>query len=155
VEGLASGVPKDRKRCRSPTKRGVNVGVGWESDGWSLSFEVITGDSPAERKLDGWGVEFMKYTQPLFLLFRLATRPPHWSRGNAIIIAGSHASASVSNHIRNVDPTLKFNIYHGRGSERAASSNNQLSPTSPQAPLILQPYKSLANLRPLPSYSTE
>jgi len=28
AEGLVSGVLKDRKRCRSPTKRGVGAGVG-------------------------------------------------------------------------------------------------------------------------------
>ena len=46
VEGLVSGVLKDRKRSRSPTKRGVGAGVGWGSDGWSLSFEDIAGELP-------------------------------------------------------------------------------------------------------------
>jgi hypothetical protein len=45
VEGLASGVLKDLKRYRSPTKRGVGVGEGWESDGWELSSEDIAGGS--------------------------------------------------------------------------------------------------------------
>ena len=43
AEGLVSGVLKDLSRCRSPTKRGVGVGVGWESDGGLLSFEDIAG----------------------------------------------------------------------------------------------------------------
>ena len=43
AEGLVSGVLKDLKRCRSPTKRGV----GWESNGWSSSFGGIDGESPA------------------------------------------------------------------------------------------------------------
>ena len=46
VEGLVSGVLKDRKRCRNPTKRGVGAGVGWESDGWSSSFGAIAGEPP-------------------------------------------------------------------------------------------------------------
>jgi len=46
VEGSVSGVPKDLKRYRSPTKRGVGVGVGWESDGWPSSFGDIVGESP-------------------------------------------------------------------------------------------------------------
>jgi len=45
AEGLVSGVLKDLKRCRNPTKRGVGVGVGWGSDGGSLSFEDIAGES--------------------------------------------------------------------------------------------------------------
>jgi len=28
-----SGVLKDLKRCRSPTKRSVGIDTGWESDG--------------------------------------------------------------------------------------------------------------------------
>lgn len=32
-EGFVSGVLKDLKRCRNPTKRDVGVGAGWESDG--------------------------------------------------------------------------------------------------------------------------
>jgi len=46
AEGLVSGVLKDRKRCRSPVKRGVGAGVGWESNGWSSSFGDIAGESP-------------------------------------------------------------------------------------------------------------
>lgn len=46
AEGLVSGVLKDLKRCRIPTKRGVGVGVGWESNGWSSSFGDIGGESP-------------------------------------------------------------------------------------------------------------
>ena len=52
TEGLVSGVLKDRKRCRSPTKRGVGVGVGRRSDDWSFSFEDIAGESSAQRKSD-------------------------------------------------------------------------------------------------------
>ena len=52
AEGLVSGVLNDLKRCRSPTKRGGGVGVGWRSDGWSPSFEDIAGESSVERKLD-------------------------------------------------------------------------------------------------------
>ena len=47
VEGWVSGVLKDRKRCRSPTKRGVGAGVGCRSDGWSSSFGDIAGEPPA------------------------------------------------------------------------------------------------------------
>jgi len=43
--GLVSGVLKDLKRCRNPTKRGVGVGVGWGADGGSVSFEDIAGES--------------------------------------------------------------------------------------------------------------
>ena len=50
VEGFVSGVLKDLKRCRSPTKRGVGVGVGWESDGLSSSVGDIAGESPVQRK---------------------------------------------------------------------------------------------------------
>jgi len=46
TEGFVFGVLKDLKRCHSPTKRGVGVGVGWESDGWSSSFGDIVGESP-------------------------------------------------------------------------------------------------------------
>jgi len=46
AEGWVSGVPNDRKRCRSPTKRGVGAGVGWRSDGWSSSFGDIAGEPP-------------------------------------------------------------------------------------------------------------
>lgn len=46
AEDLVSGVLKDLKRCRSPTKRGVDVGVGRKSDGCSSSFGDIAGVSP-------------------------------------------------------------------------------------------------------------
>jgi len=46
VEGLVSGVLKVRKRCRSPVKRGVGAGVGWESDGWPSSLGDIAGEPP-------------------------------------------------------------------------------------------------------------
>ena len=46
AEGVVSGVLKDLKRCRSPTKRGVGVGVGWESNGWSSPFGDIVRESP-------------------------------------------------------------------------------------------------------------
>ena len=44
-----SGVLKDLKRCRSPTKRGVGVGVGWGSGDWSSPFGDIAGESPVRR----------------------------------------------------------------------------------------------------------
>lgn len=46
ADGLVSGVVKALKTCRSPAKRGVGVGVGWESSGWLLSFGDIAGEPP-------------------------------------------------------------------------------------------------------------
>lgn len=46
ADGLVSGVVKALKTCRSPAKRGVGAGVGWESGDWSLSFGDIAGEPP-------------------------------------------------------------------------------------------------------------